>query len=685
MPYKRRLFFKIARICAMFFTGLVVAVFIALSQVNLETLRGNLLDALRDATGLPVEIDGGISWKFSVRPKIEINGVRVPNADWARHRNGFTAKKVDVTLNLISLLRDKPTIQNARIHDVGIFLEQNDSGEYSMAPAKGQGAEHAKQSKYPFASLGLDEIDVRNVVADIDGKTYVLGGFNVSYNGAKNSEEYTGWFKSDLMVYPFIVSFSEFNEERKVYPMRIALSTGGQALVANIALEGKSKMPIDFIVKGKIPDIVPLGKFLDMEFPKMPTIEVNLAGGLGHKKLTLRKSSIAVKGSDATFSGNVDWSAKVPDIVLKLESGKIDLDEVFPGLYSSGVKWVRPKRDLNVFRDVPLYGGELLNYNLSLTAKVGSLAVYREMVVKDIDLKANLKNGRMRFDMRANFAEGNVRAAADITGSADGMLSARAAGLGERVYVGEIMKSVREDDYISELPVNFEFYVQGRGSNLSELVSTTTGPVYVYSVAPGYAHSELVAYMYGTDFLTDLRHGVQDLFRSKKKYDQIKISCAAANMKLRDGRIETENGVAVETNAVNLRLAGKFNFGAETLKASLTSVPVRGLKLSLTGNVINSMEFSGNLAEPDMKISGSAVAGKVASATGIGLLLAPFTGGLGLVAGAGVGWLAGDLIENWLADDHPCKTAMTIGAPDDKGDPDWLNAPMAELVGGLIN
>ncbi|MDR0741766.1 MAG: hypothetical protein LBF28_03260, partial [Rickettsiales bacterium] len=137
-------------------------------------------------------------------------------------------------------------------------------------------------------------------------------------------------------------------------------------------------------------------------------------------------------------------------------------------------------------------------------------------------------------------------------------------------------------------------------------------------------------------------------------------------------------------NAVNLRLAGSFDFGGETLKVSLTTVPVRGLKLSLTGDMVNSTEFSGNLAEPSMNINGSAVAGKVASATLIGLLLAPVTGGIGLVAGSGVGWLAGDLIENWLSDEHPCKTAMDKGAPKKDGDPDWLNAPMAELVSGLI-
>lgn len=686
MFHRRRLFFRIARIFAMFIIGLVVALFIALSQVNLETLRGDLLGVLRDATNLPVEIDGSVSWKFSLRPKVEMNDIRVPNADWAKHKNGITAKKLDVTLDLLSLFRDKPTIQSVRISEVVIFLEQNDKGEYSILQTeKTQDViTDTKQAKYPFKEMGLGVVEVRDVVANIADKKYAITGFNVSYSAGKNSEEYTGWIKSDLKLYPFIISFSEYNEERKVYPVRIAISTGGEAVVANIALEGTSKMPIDFVITGNVPDFGPLGKMLDVEFPEMPTIKINLSGGLDHKKLTLRKSSISAKSSIVNFSGNIDWSGKKTVYTLKLDARKIDLMEVFPNLYSSGTKWIRPKRELNVFKDTPLYGAEFLKFNLNLNAKVDNLMMYRELVAKDIDLNLVLKDAHAQFDTKTIFAEGQVRASADIDIADDGTLVVRAAGMGERVYLGEILKGVRENNFISELPVNFEFYTEGTGKDLTELVSSTTGPLYIYSVAPGYAHSDLVSYMYGTDFLTDLRHGIENLFTSKKKNDQIKISCAAMNVKIRNGKIETEHGVAAETNAINLRVAGNANFGKETLKLSLITVPVRGIKLSLTGNVINSIEVSGNLAEPDIRISGSAVAGKVASATGIGLLLAPFTGGIGLVAGAGVGWLAGDLLENWLSDDHPCKTAMKKGAPEKKDDPEWLNAPMPELVSTLI-
>ena len=85
------------RIVMLFIVGMVVAFVIALSQVNLETLRGNILSILQNATGMPVEIDGAVSWKFSLRPRIELNQVRIPNADWAKHKYAFSAEKIDVT------------------------------------------------------------------------------------------------------------------------------------------------------------------------------------------------------------------------------------------------------------------------------------------------------------------------------------------------------------------------------------------------------------------------------------------------------------------------------------------------------------------------------------------------------------------------------------------------------------
>lgn len=699
MLTKTKLFFAVFRVLGLFLMGLAVATVIALSQVNLETLRGNVLAILRDATGLPVQIDGAVSWKLSLRPKIELHQVRVPNADWARHKYAFSAEKIDVTMNLVSLFRDRPTIQNVKIYDATACVEQNADGQYSIMPEfdddddavdkKHQGliattsdSRPVVQEKYPFKDPGLGSVEIKNLVAHVLDSTYSISGFSVHYVPKDDVREYAGWIKSKSAMFPFIVSYSQYNPERKIYPVKIAVSTGGDALIANVALEGTSLMPIDFIVKGDIPNITEMGEVIGLELLPLAKISVNLAGGFDHHRVTLRKSTISTRGNKITLSGDYDWSKKIPTLNLNLESKRISLMELFPDLY--GRQWIRPKRSINVFKDTPLFGEYFAAFDFNADVSINELIVYRDLNLREIELRAKSVSGDARVDADVGIGGGNVIIGADILIAPDGMMRGTVGAVGRNISIGEILNQIRVDGIISDLPVDFETFLMANGSNLSEVMQTVTGPVRLYSTAPGYAHSKLVAYMYGTDFLTSLRHGIQDLFRTEKKHDQIKISCVALNTKLRSGVAETQNGVAVQTNSINVRLAGDLDLGGENMKLSLTTVPVRGLKLSLTGNVVNSIEITGDLAEPDIHINGAAVAGKVASATGIGLLLAPFTGGIGLVAGAGVGLLAGDLLENWLADDTPCETALRRGAPALRDDPAWLDAPIEQLLESVM-
>ena len=281
---KKGSFFKIMRVLVLFVMGLVVAVVVALSQINLESLRSSVLTVLQDATGLPVEIDGAVSWKLSLRPQIELNRVRVPNADWAHHENAFSAEKIDVTLDLISLFRDRPTIQNIKIYDANICVEQNAGGEFSVVPNIGDVATDAGKSvdvpaDFPFAASGLGGLEIQNLSADFLGTQYDIDGVQIRYMPREDTLEYSGWLRNDGDVFPFIVSFSKYNAERKVYPVRIAFATGGDALIANVALEGTSKAPIDFIIKGDIPDVVALGNMFNLDLQPMPTMSVNIAGG----------------------------------------------------------------------------------------------------------------------------------------------------------------------------------------------------------------------------------------------------------------------------------------------------------------------------------------------------------------------------------------------------------------------
>lgn len=684
--YRRYLW--LIRIVFLFLMGLAVSVVIALSQINLETLRGNILSVMRDTLNLPVEIDGSMSWRFSLRPEIEFNSVRIPNADWAKNKNLFVANKIDVRLDLISLLRAKPVIRYIKIYDAKIAVEKNADGKDSIVfneTQKGEAEEVAKQvEKYPVSKLPFFGLEIDNLSADIYGDKYHLVSFGIHNYMRADNIEYSGWVKPYDKNFPFVISFAEYNSDRKIYPVRIAFATGGQALISDIALEGTSKIPIDFVVRGEIPDVKKSGDWFNLDMVDLPKVKVNVAGGFDRNKLSFRKSSISVNGSDIDFSGSYDWSKNKPVIRAKITSNNVNLYKSFPDWYGVGVEWIHPKRDLNCFHDMPLFGKFFYDADVEADVKIKNFFVYRNLNLSDFKAKLNVANHKMLLSAVTGFASGKINTVLDADIDERGVYNAQWAGDLERVYIGDILNEINVDDVISGLPVNCDFYMRAHGSNMSEIMKTMTGPLFMYSVDRGHAHADLVEYMYGGDFLTSLRHNVEDLFTGNKR-DMIRINNAVANIKIRDGLIETKNGVAVETQVINMRLAGTLDLGKEKIQLSLATVPVRGLKLSLSGNVVNALEITGNLAEPDFKISAGAIAGKVGSAVGLGLLLSPLTGGLSIAGGLLAGLLAGDLLESWLADEHPCDTAKKKGAHSKRDDPEWLGTPVKILAQPLLD
>ena len=685
--YKRHIL--LLRIIALFFMGLIVAAGIALSQVNLETLRGNILSALRSSTNMPVEIDGAISWRFSLRPEIELNNVRIPNADWAKNKNLFSAKKINVRLDLLSLFKSHPVIRNIKIYDAKIALEKNSSGKNSIVVNNLQTSEKQPDTekidieKYPIKQFPFGGLEVKNITADIYGKKYELVDFGIRNYVRHENLEYSGWVKPYDTNFPFVAQFSEYNKDRKIYPVRVAFGTGGEALIADIALEGTSTVPIDFVVRGEIPNLRKSGDWFNVDILDIPKMKINVIGGMEKNKLSFRKSFVSIGASSLAFSGTYDWSKSTPKLKATITSDGINIYKSFPDWFGAGQEWVHPKRELNVFHDMPLWGSALYNLDVDVDMNLKHFIVYRSLDLSNMKTKFKVKDHKIYIKTDMGFADGNMQAIVDGDISPVGEYNVQAAVVAKSMYIGQILKEVYVDNVISGLPVNIYLYVKAHGSDMSQIMKTITGPVMLYSVDRGFAHSDLVEYMYGGDFLTSLRHNVEDLFTGNKR-DMIEIDGAVANVKLRNGLIETQNGVAVETHVINMRLAGTLDLGKEKIQMSLASVPVRGLKLSLSGNLVNAMQISGNLAEPDFKISGAAVAGKVGSAVGIGLLLSPLTGGLSIAGGLVAGLLAGDLLESWLADDHPYKTAKKKGAPRKRGDPDWMNKSVKELAQNLF-
>jgi len=659
----------------------VLTVISVVSYVDLDSLKEDIVKTLRQTTNLPIEINGNIAWKASIRPQIEVNDIKIPNADWAKHKELFVADKIVVKFNLISLFNSDPVIQTVKLYNVNMFIEKNAKGDTSavfLDKTKTTSIQEETIDKYPVSRLGLGGIELYNVKVNLFGENYDLKSLGLANYFNKRDLEFSGWINPKEQNFPFIVKCSALDKTTDTYPITIAVSTGAEALIADVKLDQKTRKPKDFFVHGEIPYAESIKQWFNIKNAfKIPVVKINVKGVLEENQISFSESSVTLDDSIVKFSGLYNWKNK------RITKAKININEAdiykgFPKLYGY-TEWVHPDRDLNAFKDMPLYGKILKRYSGDIDFSIDKFTVYRSLTLSNLKSKINLQKSDIKIKAKTDIAGGDVDVAILAHINNDGVYDIEAAASGRDVYVGYILHEINVNSVMSGLPVHIELYLKAKGSDMSEIMQTLTGPVQVYSMAPGEAHADLVKYMYGADFLTSVKNSFENLLSKNKQQDMIPIKCATVNLKLRDGLIRTENGVSVETNIINLRLAGDLDLGEEKINLSLVTVPVKGLKLSLTSSLVNTLQIVGNLSEPDFKFNGVALAGKVASAAGIGILLAPITGGLSILGGAVAGFFAGDLLEGWLADSQPCKTAMQDGAPILSQDPEWLNEPIENL------
>jgi uncharacterized protein involved in outer membrane biogenesis len=688
---RRRIFYKFARIFAMFLIVLGTSLVIALYRVDLETLRGEVSKTLSEAVGMPVEIRGKIYWKFSLTPRVVLSDVSIKSKDWAQHKDGVSIRLVEARLNLISLLSSNASVRNVVLINPVVYLEKNAKGDISLESKRKIEPQIVdnKPGKFPIdIDLGINSIRMENpkfVSINPGGvQEYKAEEIILKYEKSDDLIEYSGKIVLGDQDYSFEAAISELDEKRGIYPLHIAIANKLAPLTANIALDQNSLIPIDFIISGKINDAKEFFQNIGINVPKISSMKIKIAGGMDQENMTLRKSSISFDESNLDFSGVYSWRHHKPQINLNLKSKKFVLDEVFPEIYKSDIPWKHPDRELYIFKNAPLHSENWNSVNAEINLDAGEFDIYRDMYMENIKAKASLKNGSISIRIDTGFSDGQLTIAAQADDSS-GIAVVRAAAIGSGISVGKILESVKEKNFISDLPTNLEFYVEGRGRDMSELMASLNGPFRASSSGAGTALPKAAEYVYGRDFLTSVRHSVQDIVMAEKRYDKVAISCAVVNLKLRNGKAETDNGIALQMRDVNMRAVGFVDLGKETLHISVASTPIRGIRLSISGNILSAIEFSGNLAEPSVKLNNKEIISRTATTAGIGMLvLAPFTGGLSIAVGAGAGFLAGDLLNNWLSDEHPCETALNNGVPAKGGDPLFMNRPLEELTREVI-
>ncbi|MEA3278004.1 MAG: AsmA family protein [Pseudomonadota bacterium] len=107
---------------------LALAGAVAYLPAYLEDHRDVLEAAATQALGRPVEIEGGVTLAWSLRPTIAVEGIRIQNPSWSQNPQLARAERVEVQLDLGALLHRRIEVTRLVLQKADVHLEAGPQG-----------------------------------------------------------------------------------------------------------------------------------------------------------------------------------------------------------------------------------------------------------------------------------------------------------------------------------------------------------------------------------------------------------------------------------------------------------------------------------------------------------------------------------------------------------------------------
>lgn len=151
-----------------FGTGLMVvlaitAVVITLVYINPNDYKGAITDKLKEKTGRVIDIEGDINLSYYPWLGLDVEGIRVSNANGFGDKPFLKTKAVKARVKLLPLLRKELEMDTLILHGATINLAKNKEGKTNWDDlTKPDAQEKASDDASPLAALVLGGIDIKD-------------------------------------------------------------------------------------------------------------------------------------------------------------------------------------------------------------------------------------------------------------------------------------------------------------------------------------------------------------------------------------------------------------------------------------------------------------------------------------------------------------------------------------------
>lgn len=631
-------------------------------------LRSPLQNAMAKALAVPVQLDGGFSARFIVRPHLAAGHLRIGAGQQVNVAHLVDAHDVDVHWRWSDvwrwreggLLRVRSLVAGAL--DANLVRGEDGRASWQLGPAPDARRRPDGEAESPLGGVprfGTLQVTQGHIVVDdrpLQTQLVVDLRGGEGDDAAAGSKGYQARVNGRWRALPLSLQvrtgaalplLQDADSDDKDQAPTIAVRVEGEAGAAQLLFDGTAaalmgERRLQGALRFRGPSLAKVGEPLGLTLPQTPpfdlTGELGHAGGVWH----LRADRAAIGRSLLNGDFRFDTNPHPPRLTGRLSGPRLVLADLAPAVgappsakpaaaSSSGRVLPQRRFDLPSLRvmdaDVQMAIDEL-DFGSDAMSSLRGLVVHVLLnggVLRLQDLKAAVAGGQFAgsssLDANADPAKwaADLRfAQIDIAGWLRGLRSSEGKATAPSSTNAKALKAQRDTarqggeqpvrSYVTGV-LSGSVQATGRGRSTSEILSSLDGRAQA-TLRDG-TLSHLVTEALGIDVAQAL--GV--LVRSDKP---LPLRCARVDLAIDHGVVKPQ--LAVIDNAdTTVNVQGQVDLRDESLALRAVAKPKDFSPLALRAPIT----LGGTMAEPKVGIEGKKIAGKVLGALALGAVVAP--------------------------------------------------------------
>ena len=613
--------YKIALIAVAALIALLVAGTSYLGTlISPDKLTQRLIAEVRDATGRELAIAGPVSLHFFPKIAVSAEQLSFSNAAWSQRSQMASLEMVALEINLMPLLSRRIEVSRVELSGLRLHLETNTKGEGNWQMGDAVASSNKTKLSASDASPGYPQS--ADSVDAVDGNLISIENLHLS--NAHIDYQPSGGAVSNYRI------------------ARIAMQGSGGDTAISAELKQDA---LAVTVKGKMTSVREVlqsvgSKAIDVAFDfevSLNSKPVQLKGMVALDPVKPSQFALSLKANELDLSALPSFASAAPSAkVAPTASPANAAAKALNAVTASNPAASTAGNAEQFFSDTPLPLQSLPNGNGNFDVEIAQLVLPSKVVLNKVVMAARLSPQqidvpKIGFLLGSGQFDGSAR-----IGNTQGMPNWVFKGQASGFTLEQLLASTASKGKVSGGDMRAAFNLTSSGKSPHQIASSLNGQSQITIGSARLASSFLNQ---GGDVLVTLFDAINPM---RKKSNETVLECAVVYFPAKSGVVSVADSVGIETDRLNVVLAGSINLNSERINLAIYPKEKSGLTAGV--DLANLVRLQGTLVKPQVGINKEAVVNQ-ALALGLGFL----TGGASIVA---------QNAEGVMNKPHPCRDAM---------------------------